>query len=296
MTADDATGFTGAPPADLDGGAVVSLTDATAAQTSTSGGGCGCDTLNRGPLEGSRSWSPSSSESPGRCVGDGAPPFGDQVAGGESVASSASPGGRCASGCSGTSLPGAAAAIGAAKMVRGWANVSQNSASRDKPMCGLPRLHGKPPGAPPVHHKERAMNKRRLASLSIRPLTFATLLPVCSSQEPPLLCRAPNFIGPKRTSTAGSKRESDSLPGKESSARSFFGKMARHPRRLGTSSTTRESTPPAACRRTSGPGQGTQSAEIDTPSSTSATTTTPTGSSGRRTTSPGSSTATRSGR
>ncbi len=53
MTADDATGYSGTPPADTDGGAVVSLTDAGAAQTSTSGGGCGCDTLNRGRLEGS---------------------------------------------------------------------------------------------------------------------------------------------------------------------------------------------------------------------------------------------------
>jgi hypothetical protein len=48
MTADDATGFTGTPPADPDGGAVATLADGGtgAMQTSTSGGGCGCDTLN----------------------------------------------------------------------------------------------------------------------------------------------------------------------------------------------------------------------------------------------------------
>ena len=49
MTADDATGTSGTPPADTDGGAaVVSPTDAGAAQTSTSGGGCGCDSLDGG--------------------------------------------------------------------------------------------------------------------------------------------------------------------------------------------------------------------------------------------------------
>jgi endo-1,3-1,4-beta-glycanase ExoK len=52
MTADDATGFAGTPPADSDGGAVVSLADAGAGQTptSTSGGGCGCDSLDGGRL------------------------------------------------------------------------------------------------------------------------------------------------------------------------------------------------------------------------------------------------------
>jgi hypothetical protein len=50
MTADDATGFAGTPPADSDGGAVVSLADAGTAQTSTSGGGCGCDSLDGGRL------------------------------------------------------------------------------------------------------------------------------------------------------------------------------------------------------------------------------------------------------
>ena len=48
MTADDATGFSGTPPADLDGGAIGSLSDAGTAQTSTSGGGCGCDSLGGG--------------------------------------------------------------------------------------------------------------------------------------------------------------------------------------------------------------------------------------------------------
>jgi endo-1,3-1,4-beta-glycanase ExoK len=54
MTADDATGFSGTPPADTDAGTVFSLPDAgsggTTGQTSTSGGGCGCDTLNGGRL------------------------------------------------------------------------------------------------------------------------------------------------------------------------------------------------------------------------------------------------------
>ena len=48
MTADNATGYSGTPPADTDGGAVVSPTDAGAAQTSTSGGGCGCDSSDGG--------------------------------------------------------------------------------------------------------------------------------------------------------------------------------------------------------------------------------------------------------
>jgi hypothetical protein len=50
MTADDATGFSGTPPAETDAGAVFSLPDAgtgqTTGQTSTSGGGCGCDSLD----------------------------------------------------------------------------------------------------------------------------------------------------------------------------------------------------------------------------------------------------------
>ena len=50
MTADDATGYTGTPPADSDGGAVASLADAGTQQTSTSGGGCGCDSLDGGRL------------------------------------------------------------------------------------------------------------------------------------------------------------------------------------------------------------------------------------------------------
>jgi endo-1,3-1,4-beta-glycanase ExoK len=48
MTPDDATGYSGTPPADSDGGAVVSPTDASMAQTSTSGGGCGRDSLDGG--------------------------------------------------------------------------------------------------------------------------------------------------------------------------------------------------------------------------------------------------------
>ena len=49
MTADNATGYLGTPPADTDGGAgVVSPTDAGTAQTSSSGGGCGCDSLDGG--------------------------------------------------------------------------------------------------------------------------------------------------------------------------------------------------------------------------------------------------------
>ena len=48
MTADNATGYSGTPPADTDGGAVVSPTDAGTAQTSTSGGGCGCDSSDGG--------------------------------------------------------------------------------------------------------------------------------------------------------------------------------------------------------------------------------------------------------
>jgi endo-1,3-1,4-beta-glycanase ExoK len=53
MTADDATGFTGTPPADVDGGAVATVADGGTGQTN-SGGGCGCDTLpggRRGPSE-----------------------------------------------------------------------------------------------------------------------------------------------------------------------------------------------------------------------------------------------------
>jgi endo-1,3-1,4-beta-glycanase ExoK len=50
MTADDATGYAGTPPADTDAGAVVSLTDAGTAQSSSSGGGCGCDSLGPGQL------------------------------------------------------------------------------------------------------------------------------------------------------------------------------------------------------------------------------------------------------
>ena len=50
MTADDATGYTGTPPADSDAGAVASLADAGTKQTSTSGGGCGCDSLDGGRL------------------------------------------------------------------------------------------------------------------------------------------------------------------------------------------------------------------------------------------------------
>jgi hypothetical protein len=48
MTADDATGFSGTPPADTDAGVVVALPDAGAAQTSTTSGGCGCDSVNGG--------------------------------------------------------------------------------------------------------------------------------------------------------------------------------------------------------------------------------------------------------
>jgi hypothetical protein len=48
MTADNATGYSGTPPADTDGGAVVSPTDAGTAQTSSSGGGCGCDSSDGG--------------------------------------------------------------------------------------------------------------------------------------------------------------------------------------------------------------------------------------------------------
>lgn len=46
MTADDATGFTGTPPADLDGGAATVADAGTTGQTSSSGGGCGCDSLD----------------------------------------------------------------------------------------------------------------------------------------------------------------------------------------------------------------------------------------------------------
>jgi endo-1,3-1,4-beta-glycanase ExoK len=49
MTADDATGFTGTPPADVDGGAIV-LSDAGTAPPPSSGGGCGCDSLDGGRL------------------------------------------------------------------------------------------------------------------------------------------------------------------------------------------------------------------------------------------------------
>jgi endo-1,3-1,4-beta-glycanase ExoK len=48
MTADDATGYAGTPPTDLDGGAVASVSDAGTAQSSTSGGGCGCDSAHGG--------------------------------------------------------------------------------------------------------------------------------------------------------------------------------------------------------------------------------------------------------
>jgi endo-1,3-1,4-beta-glycanase ExoK len=49
MTADDATGFTGTPPTDVDGGAVATVADGGTGQTN-SGGGCGCDTLQGGRL------------------------------------------------------------------------------------------------------------------------------------------------------------------------------------------------------------------------------------------------------
>ena len=58
--------------------------------------------------------------------------------------------------------------------------------------------------------------------------------------------RAPSSSARRPTSTAASKRASDSLPAKGSSAPSFSGRMARRRRRPGTSSTTRRSTP--TCR------------------------------------------------